>query len=247
MLSRLESGKRLSMPIEIVKYATLCEVVDDEQDVLVRLTGEADDYRLVPHGSRVPDEVGSVIFNESTADVIESLHLTCVPAIIQTADYAHGVFEATGEVDPARIDHWVITRMARQGILTRAEPAQCILFVHEQALRLPVGSPTVMHEQMLSLVFTNSLPHCEIRVVPAAAGVTGMARNSFNVFTYPDSESLIHIETPTTSEFIENRHDTAAYRSILDRVAKVAMTEFDSNAFFMKLAGDYEDTCRSVV
>lgn len=240
MLSRLESGKRPTTSIEIVRYATLCDVSSDEQDALLRLASEPDDYRLVPHNGKVPDEVGSVIFNESTASTIEGLYLSCVPAIVQTADYARAMFESAHSADPKRVDNWVAARMARQGVLARAVPARCALFVHEQALRLPVASARVMHEQMLNLVLANGQRHCDIRIVPASAGVAGVARNSFSLFTYPDGAPLIHVETPTTSEFMENRQDIAAYRDILDRIARVALTEVGSTNLMMELASDRE-------
>ncbi len=106
MVSRMETGKRTMTESEVVKYTTMCGLVGAEQDALVGLTREPDDYRLKPHGA-VPDALRALIFHESTASEIESYQPIYLPGIAQTEHYAHAVFEGAGIIDPEQIDECV--------------------------------------------------------------------------------------------------------------------------------------------
>jgi hypothetical protein len=240
MLSRLETGKRSSTSMEIVKYTTLCGALGHEQDVLVRLANQPDDHRLELHNGKIPDELHSVSFHESTATAIESFDLVYLPAIVQTEEYARGVFETARLLDPAVIDGLVRVRMARRDVLTRTEPARCVLYVHENALRLSIGGPQVMHEQALHLLFASSRPQCIIRVVPISAGAAGVTNGSFSVFDYPDRPPLIYVEHRATSEFLESKREIDTCRETLTRIANSALTEPESRNFIVELASDYE-------
>lgn len=238
-LSRLELGKRSATAIEIIKYTTLCGIVGGTQDALVDLGNEPDDYRLVRHEGKIPDQLDSLIFHESKARTIESLQLFFVPSMLQTKDYARALF-GMDPLPPAVIDQLVQARMRRSAILARADPPRCVWYIHENAVRLPVGHPQVMHEQMLHLVLASTRSHCDIRVVPASAGMSGLARGSFDIFGYPDDAPLVYLSHLATSEFLESPESIRVYREIVDRVAAVALPGLESRSFLVQLAAQYE-------
>jgi hypothetical protein len=163
-----------------------------------------------------------------------------IPGITQTEDYIRALFEETGFLEPADIDHRVGIRMDRRSVLTRIYPALCTMYVHENALRMPVGGPQVMHEQMLHLLFQGDRPQCSIRVVPNSVGGRGAAPGSFQIFGYPEGQPVVFLEHETTSEFLESREDLASYRAVLNRVARVALDEGQSREFIARVASDYE-------
>lgn len=109
----------------------------------------------------------------------------------------------------------------------------------ENALRVPVGGPQVMHEQMLHLLFAGSRPQCSIRVVPAVAGAHGLALGSFHIFGYPEGAPVVHVEHLTTSEFLESSQELRAYRATLKRLADVALDQAQSREFISRLASAY--------
>ncbi len=130
--------------------------------------------------------------------------------------------------------------MARRNVLTRLNPVRCTFYVHENALRAPVGSSCVMYEQMLHLLFMSSRPQCSIRVVPTAAGPLGMAAGSFQIFTYREGAPLVCVQHEATSEFLESRDELACHRNVLRRVTRVALDDTRSRDFIARVASDFE-------
>ena len=240
MVSRVETGKRPVTPLEVVKYTGACGVHDSQQDALILLADEPDDYRLKLHDGKIPDELRALMFHESTASTIESYQSIYIPGITQTEEYARAVFEAAGLFDADDIQRLLDIRMARREVLTRFYPAQCQLFVHETALRVPVGGPHVMGEQLLHLLFVSGRPQCSIRVVPVSAGARGLLSGSFSVFGYTEGAPVIYVQHETTSEFLESKQELCAYRATLKRIASVALDETRSRECIARLADDYE-------
>lgn len=240
MLSRVESGKRPVSDIEVANYTAVCGVTGDGQKWFLDLANEPDEYRIKPHPGQIPDKLQSLIFHESTAAAIESFEPIFIPGIMQTPDYARALFTATGMADPTDIDDWVDIRMERRRALTRINPAQGIYFVHENALRADVGNARVMNEQMLHLVFVSGRPQCSVRVIPASTGVRGLANNSFQIFGYTEEPSVVHVPNETASEFVEADADLRTYRSLLKRLASVALPDAQSRDVLVRLASDYD-------
>lgn len=147
---------------------------------------------------------------------------------------------AGGKVDPADMDERVEVRLSRRKVLTRVSPAQCAFYVHENALRMPVGGPRVMHEQMLHMLFATSRPQCSIRVVPTSAGPQGMVAGSFHIFRYSEGAPLVYLQHQTTSEFLESMKELRTYQGILNRIASVALTDAQSREFIAWMASEYE-------
>jgi hypothetical protein len=125
-------------------------------------------------------------------------------------------------------------------VLTRANPVVCTLYVHEHALRMPVGGAQVMAEQMLHLVFATGRPQCSIQVVPASAGSRGMTASPFRVFRYTDDPPMVYVQNETTSEFLESGKDLKVYQAVLNRLATVALNDAESRAFIADMAAEYE-------
>lgn len=239
-LSRTESGKRPISALDVTLYLGLCGISGDQLKELLALVDESDDYRVKPHPDQIPDELRTLMFHESTAQAIESFEPVFIPGIAQTPEYAAAVFEAWGKFDQAGIEARVAMRMSRKEVLTRFNPAQVSLFVHENALRTMVGSAEVMVEQMLHLVFAGGRPQCSVRVVPASAGIRGLTNGPFNIFHYPEAAPVIYAEREVASAFMESPDVIRAYQEVLQRVASVALDEAESGARIVALASQYE-------
>ena len=140
---------------------------------MLKLVNEPDDYRLQLHDGRIPDELSTLIFHESTATQIRSFQPIYLPGIAQTPDYARALLQELALDDPAKIERLIQIRMRRREILARLNPPKCMYFIHENALRMPIGGPRVMNEQLLQLLMLGNQPECAIRVVPMSAGARG--------------------------------------------------------------------------
>jgi transcriptional regulator with XRE-family HTH domain len=240
MLSRAETGKRSMTDLEITLYMGLCDVSGEQLFKLLELAGEPDEYRIKAHPGQIPDELHSLIFHESTASAIDGFEPSYIPGILQTPEYIRALLEEGGLADPAHIGKWVEIRHARRVVLTRANPALCTIYVHEHALRMAVGGPQVMYEQLLHLVFATGRPQCSIRVVPASAGSRGMVTSPFRIFRYSDDPPMVYVQNETTSDFLESDKDLKLYEAVLNRLATVALNDAESRSFLANLAGEYE-------
>jgi transcriptional regulator with XRE-family HTH domain len=240
MLSRVETGKRAMTQLEVATYIAMCGVAGRQLEELLALADEPDDHRLKSHEGRIPDELRTLIFHESTATEIDTVEPIYVPGVTQTEDYARAVFTEADILAPADIENAVRIRMSRRDVLTRWNPAQCAFYVHENALRVTIGSPQVMYEQMLHLLFLDTRPQCSIRVIPLSAGSRGLAAGSFHIFRYPEGLPVVCVQHETTSEFLESRKDLAGSAAVLKRVTSVALDEAHSREFISRMASDYE-------
>jgi transcriptional regulator with XRE-family HTH domain len=239
-ISRSEAGKRRVTDFDVGYYLGMCGAPRGEVEEVLKTVNEPDDYRLQLHEGRIPDELRTLIFLESTATQIRSFQPVFIPGILQTAGYARALFLAGGLMDPDRIDYLVRVRKARSGLLDKRKPPQCMFFMHEHVLHSLVGGPRVMNEQLLHLLFMGNRPECAIRVVPISAGAAGMVGCSFQIFGYQEDPPLVCLQNVTTSEFLENDDEVASYRSILNRVANVALDGAQSREWLATMASEYE-------
>jgi transcriptional regulator with XRE-family HTH domain len=239
-ISRSEAGKRRVTDVDVGYYLGMCGAPRGEVQEVLKTVNEPDEYRLQLHEGRLPDELRSLIFLESTATQIRSFQPVYIPGMLQTANYARALFLANGRIEPDRIDYLVQVRKARSGVLDRKKPPQCMFFVHEHALRSLVGDPCVMNEQLLHLLFMGNRPECAIRVVPVSAGAAGMVGCSFQIFGYKEDPPLVCLQNVTTSEFLENDEEVATYRNILNRVASVALDGAQSREWLAAMASEFE-------
>src|SRR6201999_1579947 len=72
-VSRVETGARIISEVDLAIYLASCGVPRHEMDAFLDLAREADhDHRLKSHGEKLPDELTTLIFHETTATAIES-------------------------------------------------------------------------------------------------------------------------------------------------------------------------------
>jgi transcriptional regulator with XRE-family HTH domain len=239
-ISRSEAGKRRVTDVDAGHYLGICGARTDELQELLKIVNEPDDYRLQIHDGRIPDQLRTLIFFETTAAQIHNFQPIFIPGIAQTADYARAVFEEGGVEDPTSIEGFVQARVSRGKLLSSPKPPKCMYFIHENALRTPIGGPRVMCEQLLHLLFLGDNPACAIRVVPVSSGGRGVVNGAFQIFGYKEDPPLVYLQHETTSQFLETDEEVAHYRSILRRVATVALDGPESREFLAALASDYE-------
>jgi transcriptional regulator with XRE-family HTH domain len=239
-ISRSEAGKRRVTDVDAGYYLGMCGAPRGEVQEVLKVVNEPDDYRLQLHESRLPDRLRTLIFCESTAAEIYTVEPNFIPGLTQTPAYARALFHEGGLEKPSDIEDFVEARMRRCAMLDGPKPPRCVFYVHETALRMQVGGPRVMNEQLLHLLFLGNRRDCVIRVVPSSAGSRGMTVGSFHIFGYKEDPPIVYLQHETTSEFLENDYEIDAYRNILNRVATVALDGAHSKELLAAIASDYE-------
>ncbi|HEX3590789.1 MAG TPA: Scr1 family TA system antitoxin-like transcriptional regulator, partial [Pseudonocardiaceae bacterium] len=139
-VSRMENGIRGVSEVDAAIYLTHCGVLQQElEDLLDIARAEDSDTWLQEHGERLPDNLRTLVYHETTAAASASYEPSLVPGLLQTSDYARAVFEFADVVPRGKIGTAVRARLDRQAVLRKPDPPQCLFFVHENALRAPVG------------------------------------------------------------------------------------------------------------
>ena len=170
-VSMLLSGKRATSEADIAAFLGVCRVKGPERDRLLALRREQDTPGwFQQHGSRLPQQLITLIDHENKAVTISDFQPMVVPGLLQTAEYARALIQETVNVPPGEVDGRVAARLARQSLFSRDRPAAFTYYLHEFALRLPVGGPVVMAEQLEHLRRMSTRSYLTLRVLPAARG-----------------------------------------------------------------------------
>jgi hypothetical protein len=239
-VSRIENGLYSTTSVDAIFYLGACGIYRAQAMDLMRLCREAarqEGYWL--DWPQLDDSFNSLIFHESTAMRSVSYEPLLVPGLLQTSSYA-AVRIAGGPQSPQEIESLIRIRMERQLILYRRNPARFSFFVHEQALRLQVGGPAVMHEQMLHLVLAAALDNVTVRVVPADAGEKTLFGGSFRLMEFRNHKPLVYLDNVRSGFFLEDREYVDAYRHLLPDLSTVALDEGQSRKFIADLADEYD-------
>jgi transcriptional regulator with XRE-family HTH domain len=238
-VTRVELGQVEISVVDAIHYLAACKVfITDAKDILA-LCQAAErklGYWVSAQGGWLDDSFSSLIYHEATSTRSIGYEPTVIPGLLQTQGYARVLMERIPGLTNQAVDAAVRTRTERQEILRRQRPARFTFFVHEQALRLQVGSRTIMHDQLLKLALMAGLPQVGLRVLPALAGERGLFGGSFQLFEYDDHQPLVYFSATWHGVFLEDRDFVADYRRLLPAMASVALGREESRALVATLA-----------
>jgi transcriptional regulator with XRE-family HTH domain len=239
-LSRIENGLRGMSDVKLIQYLTLCGLTSHEIVPYLALSHAPDiGYHLSAFDGRVVDELMALVVHETTANVIEEYETTFVPGLLQSSDYARELFEISGIENEDTIERGVRIRQDRQDIFRRVRPPRTVFYLSEHALRTPVGSPAVMHDQLMKLWFACSWENTSIRVVsPEGVGKASVA-SSFRLMSFAEHGPVVEHDFTAASVFLDKPEDMALYRKAIDRIDEVALNEGQSQALIAQLADEY--------
>jgi len=236
-VSRLLSGKRNASAAQVAAFLATCRVTGAERDRLLELCEDQHTPGwLQQHGSRLPQQLVTLIDHESKATAISSFGQVVVPGLLQTGDYTRALIREAGTVPAEEIDDRVAAQLARHSLFTRERPARFHFYLHEFVLRLPVGGPAVMLEQLEHLHRMSLRPYLTLRVVPAALGGHAAIHGSFTLMEFADFKPVTYLESEASSLFLEKPVETTAYRAVLAALAKTALDEEESRKLTAILA-----------
>ena len=187
-VSRLLSGKRNASPLHVAAILGLCRVTGPERE---RLLGLCQDQNtpgwLQQYGSRLPKQLRTLIDHEDKAVAISDFQAMMVPGLLQIGDYARAVIRDPRTVPVDEVEDRVAARLARQRLLSRDRPPRFTFFIHELVLRLSVGGPVVISDQLHHLLRMSVRPYLTLRVVPAALGAHAGSPGISSCWSSPSS------------------------------------------------------------
>ncbi|MFC9952417.1 helix-turn-helix domain-containing protein [Streptomyces prasinus] len=161
-----------------------------------------------------------------------------IPALLQTTDHARALFRAV--VPPMRqyeAEHRLTYRIKRQGILHRENPPSYSAIIHEAALRMGFGGPSVSHGQLTHLLDMGEMPHVTIRVIPFGTAYFPSTGQSFDYLTgaVPQLDTVQLDTHHGGCGFLDAEAQLTKYRAVLDHMTSCALGPAESHDFIHNL------------
>ncbi|WP_242641234.1 helix-turn-helix domain-containing protein [Streptomyces kasugaensis] len=168
---------------------------------------------------------------EDVATSIRTWQLAIIPGLLQTPDYArslavgNGVWEDLAEIEP-----FVESRMERKRRLVGETPLQLWAVLHEGVLRQLVGGRAVMKGQLEHLLEVARQTNVRIQVVPYLAGAHPGMTSAFTIvsFAEPGAMDVVHMDTTSTTVWLESETDAAHHRGTFDRITRMGLAQRSS-------------------
>lgn len=161
-----------------------------------------------------------------------------IPGLLQTAEHARGIFrQDVPEMSPPDVEHRVSFRIKRQAAIYRENPTPHLAVIHEAALRMQLGGPTVAGAQLRHLLDMSEREHITVRVLTFDAGVLPGSGQSFYYSTGPVPPlDTVHLDQSHGPVFLDSEAQLAKYRTLLRRMEADALTPAKSRDLIHKIA-----------
>lgn len=234
-LSGLVNGKGGASDVELGVLLGLCGVSPVERDHLLSLFPVAHVKSwLQEHGTCPPVYHRTFAENLAAAKTLISWRGLALPELLQTPAYMRAAIMASPTVPKAEVQARVQARLKMQEQLRRSG-LTCTFYIHELALRLPVGGGDAHQEQLHNLLRMAVRANVDIRIVPAAIGAhVGMDR-PFTRLTFDKYEPVVCVECETSTAFIEGEISIEAYGEVVRALGESSLDAVESKALIAGL------------
>ncbi|HEY0807773.1 MAG TPA: helix-turn-helix transcriptional regulator, partial [Pseudonocardiaceae bacterium] len=228
-VSRLLTGRQAVKEADVASLLTLCGVKGDEKDRLLDLAREYNQRNWLQHHiSRLPEQLRTLINHENQATQIHQFDAARIPGLLQTEYYARALIQRDVNVPPTEVEARVQARMSRQTLFSSDRHPDFTYFLHESALRLPVGGRVVMSDQLHQLLRLGVRRYISIRVIPLSHGAHPAMDNSCRLVEFEEMKPVVYVEEQTAGNFMEDASTVAVYRRIFGALADCSLSEGES-------------------
>ncbi len=177
---------------------------------------------------------------EASASVIRQYDPVLVPGLLQTEEYARGLFRDVVGFEPQKADRAWALRQHRQEVLDRENPPDMLFVLDEAALRRHVGGHQVMRHQLERLKDLATGTHISMQILPFTHGAhPGMYGNFILLeFADPSLDDLVHLETINQITVRDDAELIAQYLDRFGQLQRLALPANDSVDFLDRLIND---------
>ncbi|MFE2963993.1 helix-turn-helix transcriptional regulator [Streptomyces sp. NPDC059340] len=162
-----------------------------------------------------------------------------VPGLLQTEEYARGVFSRRRPLlDEATIEKRIADRLARQQIFDKWPAPMCSYVLEEVVLDRPTGGRAVRQGQLQQLLRIGSMRNVEIQVMPTGIEDHPNMDGAFNLLTPQRHPQVAYTEVQGYPRLIT---DVQEVRKIADRygiMRAMALPPTESRALIEKKLGE---------
>ncbi len=177
---------------------------------------------------------------EASASVIRQYDPVLVPALLQTEEYARGLFEGRSRADQNTADRGWTVRQHRQEVHDRETPPQMLFVLDEAALRRHVGRGQAMRHQLQRIKEYAAEPNITIQVLPFTHGAhPGMSGNFILLeFADPHLDDLVHLESIDSTTVRDDTDVIARYLDRFEQLQEIALSPEESVEYLDVMIAD---------
>ncbi|SDO95312.1 DUF5753 domain-containing protein [Lentzea jiangxiensis] len=221
-VSDLVKGKGGVTEVELAMLLGLCRVEADEARRLLALFRETREKGYLEFNEDgVPNQLSTLIDQERLANKISVWAMDLIPGLLQLPQYSAEVVRAVPKVQPEQVAEIVAVKAGRRAIFHPSR--EFVFLIHEQALRLRVGSAQLMAEQLSELLLMSIRPYVSVRIVPLSIGTHAGLAGSFTKLAYEKFEPVVYLESHNSNLFLEDKNSITAYDEVLKALTAQAL------------------------
>jgi transcriptional regulator with XRE-family HTH domain len=177
---------------------------------------------------------------EASASVIRQYDPLLMPGLLQTEEYARGIFTGMAQFGAERADRLWALRQHRQDTVNREDPPETLYVVDEAALRRHVGGRNTMRRQLERLKEFATEAHISIRVLPFTCGAHSGLHGAFVLLEFADPalDDLVHLETIRQVTIRDDTELIARYVDRFEQIQELSLSTRESVDFLNVLIRD---------
>jgi transcriptional regulator with XRE-family HTH domain len=177
---------------------------------------------------------------EPHARVLRSWDPLHIPGLLQTRAYAEAIFRGGLFESERDIEEKVEARIRRQIILRRDRPPDLLLLMDEGVLRRPIGGPSVMVEQLESLLTVPGCPHVTMQVVPCDSSCTTGLMSAFTIAELPDGPTAVSVDSALRAVVTTDHEDVSLIWRCYDKLRIEALRPSSSLEIIEKALDEWK-------
>ncbi|MCF3143428.1 helix-turn-helix domain-containing protein [Streptomyces platensis] len=197
-------------------------------------------WRKLIDDKRYPDYFAVAAELEPLATKICEFEPVIVPGLLQTPSYAQSLLLAGNPLATDEyIDEKVRGRLDRTVILKDASRPLYWAVLHEAALRVPVGSPEIMAEQLERIARLSRERKILLQAVPFAAGAYPVMGKSIRLMEFEDAPPTAYTEGLYSGNLLDDPAVVKRVQQDYDLLRAAALSPEASRALIESAAEDY--------
>jgi transcriptional regulator with XRE-family HTH domain len=189
--------------------------------------------------SKHPEYFADAAELEKLAKTISEYAPMLVPGLLQTEAYARALTRATLPLTPQEeVEEHVRARIDRQRLLSEPTAPYLWAMLHETVLRVPMGGPSVMREQLLHIADLGRSHRVLVQVLPFAAAADASMHGMASMMVFDDAPPVVYTEDAITGRLIDEPALVERYETSYDLVRAAALSPKASLALIESAAKD---------
>ena len=236
-VSELVNGKEGVSDVDLAKLLGLLRTPPDEFDHLMALHHETHQRDWLQPRAGTKDRARTLREQEQKATGITGWSMNVVHGLVQAPDYITAMVNSSRQLPVEERPAVIRNRIERQNAVHDGYRT-IALYIHEQALRLPVGGPDVMADQLHHLLRVSVRPYLTIRVIPTAIGPHDGLSGSFDMLTFKKIPPIVYVESEGATVFLEDQPSVGLYEDVLKSLGRTALDEAQTRKLITDIIGE---------